>query len=252
MLLKRIIPCLDIRDGRVVKGVRFEGLRDVGDPAELAARYDRDGADEIVLLDASATLEGRDTMVETIRSVREVVSVPIVAGGGLRTVEDAGRLLESGADKVSVNSAAVRRPELLTDLADRFGRQCVVLAIDAISRGADVWEVIVDAGTVPTGFEAVEWASRGVRMGAGEVLLTSRDRDGTGIGYDLSLVKRVTRAVEAPVIASGGARTAFDLESAFDAGATGALLAGVLHDRITSLRELRLELAAIGRELRPC
>ena len=131
MLLKRIIPCLDIRDGRVVKGVRFEGLRDVGDPAELAARYDRDGADEIVLLDVSATLEGRDTMVETIRSVREVVSVPIVAGGGVRTVEDAGRLLESGADKVSVNSAAVRRPELLTELADRFGRQCVALAIDA-------------------------------------------------------------------------------------------------------------------------
>ncbi len=252
MLLKRIIPCLDVRDGRVVKGVRFEGLRDVGDPAELAARYDAEGADEIVMLDVSATIEGRDTMVETIRAVREVVSVPIVAGGGVRTADDARRLLESGADKVSVNSAAARRPELLTEMADRFGSQCVVLAIDAVSRGFDEWEVIIDAGGTVTEVSAVRWASRGVDLGAGEVLLTSRDRDGTGIGYDLPLVRRVTDAVDVPVIASGGARTAFDIESAFDAGATGALLAGVLHDQVTSLRDLRLELAAIGRELRPC
>ena len=252
MLLKRIIPCLDVRDGRVVKGVSFEGLRNVGDPAELAARYDADGADEIVVLDVSATVEGRETMIETIRSVREVVAVPLVAGGGVRTVEDAARLLESGEDKVSVNSAAVRRPELIGELSKRFGRQCVVVAIDAMNRGSDDWEVMVDAGGTPTGLDVVGWSREAVRLGAGEILLTSRDRDGTGIGYDLSMVSRVADAVPVPVIASGGARTAADLESAFEAGATGALLAGVLHDRITSLRELRLELAAIGRELRPC
>lgn len=252
MLLKRIIPCLDVRDGRVVKGVGFEGLRDVGDPAELAARYDADGADEIVVLDVAATVDGRDTMIETIRRVREAVSVPVVAGGGVRSVEDAGRLLASGADKVSVNSAAVRRPDLVREISGRFGRQCVVVAIDAMNRGFEDWEVMVDGGGTPTGIDAVEWSARVVGLGAGEILLTSRDRDGTGIGYDLAMVGRVADSVGVPVIASGGARTAADLESAFEAGATGALLAGVLHDRITSLRELRLEMAAIGRELRPC
>ena len=252
MLLKRIIPCLDVRDGRVVKGVGFQWLRDAGDPAFQAARYDAEGADEIVVLDVSATVEGRSTMVETIRAVRDVMSIPLVAGGGVRSIEDAARILESGADKVSINSAAVRRPELIGNLSDRFGVQCVVVAIDAARRTDGGWEVVVDGGRTSTGIDVIDWARRSVGLGAGEILLTSRDRDGTGLGYDLDLVRGVTETVSVPVIASGGARTASDLESAFEAGATGALLAGVLHDRITSITNLRLELAALGRELRPC
>ena len=252
MLLKRIIPCLDVQDGRVVKGVGFQSLRDAGDPAFQAARYDAEGADEIVVLDVSATVEGRSTMIETIRAVREVISIPLVAGGGVRSIEDAARLLESGADKVSINSAAVRRPELIAELSERFGRQCVVVAIDATRRTDGGWEVVVDGGRTSTGIDVIDWARRSVELGAGEILLTSRDRDGTGLGYDLDLVRGVTESVSVPVIASGGARTASDLESAFEAGATGALLAGVLHDRITSITSLRLELAALGRELRPC
>ena len=252
MLLKRIIPCLDVRDGRVVKGVAFQSLRDVGDPAFQAARYDAEGADEIVVLDVSATVESRSTMIETIRAVREVISIPLVAGGGVRSIEDAARLLESGADKVSINSAAVRRPELITELSDRFGTQCVVVAIDSTLRNDGGWEVVVDGGRTSTGIDVIEWSRRSVDLGAGEILLTSRDRDGTGLGYDLNLIRGVTESVSVPVIASGGARTATDLESAFEAGATGALLAGVLHDRITSITSLRLELAALGRELRPC
>jgi len=252
MLLKRIIPCLDVQDGRVVKGVGFQSLRDAGDPAFQAARYDAEGADEIVVLDVSATVEGRSTMIETIRAVREVISIPLVAGGGVRSIEDAARLLESGADKVSINSAAVRRPELIAELSERFGRQCVVVAIDATRRTDGGWEVVVDGGRTSTGIDVIDWARRSVELGAGEILLTSRDRDGTGLGYDLDLVRGVTESVSVPVIASGGARNASDLESAFEAGATGALLAGVLHDRITSITSLRLELAALGRELRPC
>ena len=252
MLLKRIIPCLDVQDGRVVKGVGFQSLRDAGDPVFQAARYDAEGADEIVVLDVSATVEGRSTMIETIRAVREVISIPLVAGGGVRSIEDAARLLESGADKVSINSAAVRRPELIAELSERFGRQCVVVAIDSTRRNDGGWEVVVDGGRTSTGIDVIDWALRSVELGAGEMLLTSRDRDGTGLGYDLDLVRGVTESVSVPVIASGGARTASDLESAFEAGATGALLAGVLHDRITSITSLRLELAALGRELRPC
>ena len=252
MLLNRIIPCLDVRDGRVVKGVRFEGLRDVGDPAELAAGYAADGADEIVLLDVTATIESRSAMLDTVAAVRRAIDVPFTVGGGIRTIEDAAAALTAGADRVAVNSAAVRRPELLTELADRFGTQCVVIAIDGARREPGRWEVAIGAGREWTGIDAVIWAQEATECGAGEVLLTSHDRDGTGAGYDLDLVSAVSSQVRTPVIASGGARVAADLESAFVAGASAALLAGVLHDRLTTIRDLRRALSALGRELRPC
>lgn len=252
MLLNRLIPCLDVRDGRVVKGVRFEGLRDVGDPATLARGYAEDGADEIVLLDVSATVESRSTMLETVAAVRSAIDVPFTVGGGIRDVADAAAALSAGADRVAVNSAAVRRPGLVDELADRFGSQCVVVAIDAARRDDGRFEVAIAAGREWTGIDAVRWAIEATDRGAGEVLLTSHDRDGTGRGYDLELVTAVASRVRTPVIASGGARTAADLESAFVAGASAALLAGVLHDRVTTIRELRRALSALGRELRPC
>lgn len=252
MLLNRLIPCLDVRDGRVVKGVRFEGLRDVGDPATLARAYADDGADEIVLLDVSATIESRSTMLDTVAAVRAAIDVPFTVGGGIRAIADAEAALSAGADRVAVNSAAVRRPEIVGELADRFGSQCVVVAIDAARRGAGRFEVAIAAGREWTGLDAVDWAVEATDRGAGEVLLTSHDRDGTGRGYDLDLVAAVASRVRTPVIASGGARTAADLESAFVAGASAALLAGVLHDRVTTIRELRRALSALGRELRPC
>jgi len=252
MLLNRIIPCLDVRDGRVVKGVRFEGLRDVGDPATLAAGYAADGADEIVMLDVSATIESRSTMLDTVAAVRAAIDVPLTVGGGIRDVSDAAAALEAGADRVSVNSAAVQRPSLVDDLADRFGSQCVVVAIDARRRETGDWETLIAGGRRTTGIDAVAWAIEATQRGAGEILLTSHDRDGTGEGYDLDLVSAVAGSVRTPVIASGGARVAADLESAFHAGASAALLAGVLHDQITTIRDLRRALAALGRELRPC
>jgi len=252
MLLNRIIPCLDVRDGRVVKGVRFEGLRDVGDPATLAAGYAADGADEIVMLDVSATIESRSTMLETVAAVRAATDVPLTVGGGIRDVSDAAAALQAGADRVSVNSAAVQRPSLVDELADRFGSQCVVVAIDARRRETGRWETLIAAGRRTTGIDAVAWAIDATARGAGEILLTSHDRDGTGEGYDLDLVRAVAGSVRTPVIASGGARVAADLESAFHAGASAALLAGVLHDQITTIRDLRRALAALGRELRPC
>lgn len=252
MLLNRIIPCLDVRGGRVVKGVRFEGLRDVGDPATLARAYADDGADEIVLLDVSATIESRATMLDTVAAVRAAIDVPFTVGGGIRTIEDAAAALAAGADRVSVNSAAVRRPGLVDELAGRFGTQCVVVAIDAASRADGRFEVAIGSGREWTGIDAVDWAIEATERGAGEVLLTSHDRDGTGQGYDLRLVTAVASQVRTPVIASGGARTAEDLESAFIAGASAALLAGVLHDRVTTIRDLRRALSALGRELRPC
>ena len=252
MLLNRLIPCLDVRHGRVVKGVRFEGLRDVGDPAELAARYAAEGADEIVMLDVAATVESRSTMLETVAAVRAAIDVPLTVGGGVRTADDAAQVLEAGADRVSVNSAAVRRPDLIDEMAARFGSQCVVVAIDAAAREPGRWEVAVAAGREWTGKDAVGWAAEATSRGAGEVLLTSHDRDGTGRGYDLDLVGAVAGAVRTPVIASGGARDADDLESAFVAGASAALLAGVLHDRVTTVAELRRALESLGRELRPC
>ncbi len=252
MLLNRIIPCLDVRGGRVVKGVRFEGLRDVGDPATLAAGYAADGADEIVMLDVSATIESRSTMLETVAAVRAAIDVPLTVGGGIRDVSDAAAALQAGADRVSVNSAAVQRPSLVDELADRFGSQCVVVAIDARRRETGGWETLIAAGRRTTGIDAVAWAIDATARGAGEILLTSHDRDGTGEGYDLDLVRTVAGSVRTPVIASGGARVAADLESAFQSGASAALLAGVLHDQITTIRDLRRALMSLGRELRPC
>jgi cyclase len=205
MLAKRIIPCLDIKDGRVVKGVNFVNLRDAGDPVEQARLYDEQGADELVFLDISATHEGRKTTLELVSRVAETVFMPLAVGGGIRTVEDMRNLLLAGADKVSVNSAAVKRPELLSEGAMRFGAQCIVLAIDARTlRSGSRWEVYVNGGRVPTGIDAVEWAVRGVELGAGEILLTSMDADGTLAGYDIELTRTISEAVSVPIIASGG------------------------------------------------
>ena len=250
MLTVRIIPCLDVRGGRVVKGVRFQGLRDAGDPADLAAAYEAAGADEIVVLDVSATTEGRGTQLETVRRVRARLSIPLTVGGGVRTDEDAGALLDAGADKVSVNTAAVVDPSLLGRLADRFGRQCTVLALDAARRGEGGWEVVTLSGRNRTGQDAVAWAREAVDRGAGEILLTSWDRDGTRSGYDLELLAAVSAAVEVPVIASGGAATAAHLAEALRAGASAVLAASIFHDGDTTVAELKDALAAAGLEVR--
>ncbi len=244
MLAKRIIPCLDIRDGRVVKGVRFVNLRDAGDPVEQAKRYEAEGADELVFLDISATPEGRATTVELVARVAAEVFMPFTVGGGIRTVEDIRRLLLAGADKVSVNSAAVRNPDLLTQAAERFGSQCIVLAIDAkrVSQPGEPprWEVYINAGQVPTGLDAVAWAVEGVRRGAGEILLTSIDADGTLQGYDLELTRAVAQAVSVPVIASGGAgKPEHFAQVLTQAGADAALAASLFHDGVLSIPALK-------------
>jgi imidazole glycerol phosphate synthase glutamine amidotransferase subunit len=250
-LAPRVIPCLDVRDGRVVKGVRFQGLRDAGDPVEASARYQEQGADELVLLDVSATPEGRGHGLETVREVRRALSMPLTVGGGVRTVEDAGRLLDAGADKVGVNTAAVARPALLAELAERFGRQCVVLALDAARRaGGDGWEVVVRSGRERTGRDAIGWARDAVALGAGEILLTSWDRDGTQSGYDLELVAAVSDAVPVPVIASGGAAGAEHLAEALRSGASAVLAASIFHDGHTTVAEIKQELARGGLEVR--
>ncbi len=256
-LCPRIIPCLDVRDGRIMKGVRFANLRDAGDPAERAAVYEAQGADELVILDVSATTEGRRTALETVARVREVLSIPITVGGGVRSVDDAAALLDAGADKVSVNTAAVRDPALLTRLAERFGAQCTVLAIDAARRSAEgpetrsergeaPWEVVVRSGTERTGIDAVAWAARACALGAGELLLTSFDRDGTRSGYDLELLGEVSRAVSVPVIASGGAATASHLGEALRAGADAVLAASIFHDGQSTVWGVKGELLAMG------
>lgn len=250
MLARRIIPCLDVSHGRVVKGVKFQGLRDAGDPAERAALYEDQGADEIVILDVSATPEGRGHQLGTVRRVREVLSIPLTVGGGIRTLEDARRLLEAGADKVSVNTAAVRRPELLTEIASEFGRQCCVLAIDAARRGGG-FEVLVSGGREGSGLDAVAWAREGERRGAGEILLTSWDRDGTREGYDLELTGAVARAVSIPVIASGGADRPEHLHEALQAGADAVLAASIFHDGDLTVREVKLFLTEHGIHVRP-
>lgn len=246
MPFPRLVPCLDCRDGRVVKGVRFRGLRDAGDPVALAARYSATGADEIVLLDVAATVAGRDHAAATVAAVRAVLPIPLTAGGGVRTIDDAARLLDAGADKVAVNSAALARPELLGELAGRFGAQCVVIAIDAIRAGDGGYEALSHAGGARTGRDAIAWARAAVAAGAGEVLLTSVDRDGTGAGYDLELVRAVAASVTAPVIASGGARGAADLAAAFAAGADAALLASALHDGASTVDGLKDQLLGLG------
>jgi cyclase len=244
--LKRVIPCLDVDAGRVVKGTNFVDIRDAGDPVELAERYDAEGADELVFLDITATHEKRDTMVELARRTADNVFVPFTIGGGIRSVADAQAVLDAGADKISVNSAAVTRPELIDELAERLGAQCVVLAIDAKQAGDGAWEVFVAGGRTATGRDAVAWAREGVERGAGEILLTSMDRDGTNDGYDLALIGAVAQAVTVPVIASGGAGTLDHLSDALRGGADAALCASIFHYGRYTVGEAKAHLAAAG------
>lgn len=230
MLAKRIIPCLDVRDGRVVKGVNFVNIRDAGDPVELAKYYSDQGADEIVFLDITATSDERKTVVDVVARTAFQVFVPLTVGGGIRTLEDFQQLLRAGADKISVNSAAVKDPTLISMAAEHFGSQCVVLAIDAKGRGNGTWEVVTAGGRIPTGLDAVEWAKQGVALGAGEILLTSMDADGTKAGFDLPLTKAVADAVSVPVIASGGCGALEHFAQVFDAtGCDAALAASLFH-----------------------
>ena len=230
MLAKRIIPCLDVRDGRVVKGVNFVNIRDAGDPVELARFYSDQGADEIVFLDITATHEARKTVADVVERTAEQVFVPLTVGGGIRTLDDFRELLRAGADKISVNSAAVARPELITEAAERFGSQCVVLAVDARSRGDGTWEVVVAGGRKPTGLDLLEWVKKGEALGAGEILLTSMDADGTKTGFDLPMTKAVTEAVGIPVIASGGCGSLSHFAEVFEeTGCDAALAASLFH-----------------------
>lgn len=240
MLAKRIIPCLDIKDGRVVKGVNFINLRDAGDPVVQAQVYDRAGADELVFLDISASVEGRRTTAEVVRSVADVVFLPLTVGGGITSVEEMRRLLLSGADKVSVNTAAVSNPTLLSEGAARFGSQCIVLAIDARQITPGKWEVVTHGGRTPTGLDAVEWAMEGIASGAGEILLTSMDTDGTLGGYDLPLTRTIAETVNVPVIASGGAGTMAHFAEVLTEGrADAALAASLFHDNQLNIAELK-------------
>jgi imidazole glycerol-phosphate synthase subunit HisF len=287
-LAVRIIPCLDVRDGRVVKGIRFQGLRDAGDPAQLAAAYEAQGADEIVVLDVSATPEGRANQTETVRKVRAQLSIPLTVGGGVRRIEDAGALLEAGADKVGVNTAAVRDPKLIDELARRFGCQCTILALDAAKvtqstaqeqwhneaestaqeqghdraartgqepwhnrSAAGRWEVVITSGRERTGIDAVAWAREATQRGAGEILLTSWDRDGTRSGYDNELIAAISQAVNVPTIASGGAADAGHLVSALRAGADAVLAASIFHDGELTVADLKQDLRRRGVEVRP-
>jgi cyclase len=246
MLLRRVIPCLDVDKGRVVKGIEFVQLRDAGDPVELASRYEQEGADELVFLDITASHEKRDTVAALARRVADDVFIPFTIGGGIRSVEDAQAVLDAGADKVSVNSAAVRRPELLGELAEVFGSQCVVLAVDARREG-EGYEVFLDGGRVATGHDAVEWIREGVERGAGEILLTSMDRDGTEDGYELELTRRAADAVGVPVIASGGAGTLEHLVDAVEEGGADAVLcASIFHYGTYSVREAKDAMRAAG------
>ena len=246
MLARRIIPCLDVDAGRVVKGIEFEGLRDMGDPADLAARYNCEGADELVMLDISATFEGRATFLETIRRVAEQLNIPLTAGGGIRTMEDGRAVLRAGADKVTVNTAAVKRPELLSELAQQFGAQAVVLSID-VKRKGNSWEPYTRGGRDATGMDATEWAAESVSRGAGEILLTSIDRDGTCSGFDCELTAKIASAVPVPVIASGGASTFEDFRAVFtDGRADAALAASIFHTATHSIGALKKFLAERG------
>ncbi|MBE9173049.1 imidazole glycerol phosphate synthase subunit HisF [Cyanobium sp. LEGE 06143] len=259
MVAKRIIPCLDVADGRVVKGINFVGLRDAGDPVELACRYSAAGADELVFLDIAASHQGRSTLVELVQRTAEAVTIPFTVGGGIASVEGITALLRAGADKVSLNSAAVRDPELVSRGAERFGVQCIVVAIDARRRGGGEppgWDVYVKGGRENTGLDALAWARRVVALGAGEILLTSMDGDGTQAGYDLPLTRAVAEAVEVPVIASGGAGCLNHIAAALSdgpggGGASAALLASLLHDGILSVEAIKTDLLARGLPIRP-
>jgi len=252
-LAHRIIPCLDTDGSRVVKGVHFEGLRDAGDPVELAARYNAEGADELVVLDIAAARDNRPTFLETIRRVAEQLNIPLSAGGGIRSLDDARSVVRAGADKVTVNTAAVERPELISELSREFGAQAVVLAIDA-KRENESWRVHVRGGRVATPWNALDWAQRGVELGAGEVLLTSVDRDGTQSGFDLALTAAISRGITVPVIASGGAKLPQHfLEVFIEGAADAALAASIFHDQVQSIRALKSYLQSNGVEVRlPC
>ena len=248
----RVIPCLDVDAGRVVKGVNFVGLRDAGDPVELAARYDDEGADELVFLDITASSDARDTMVEVARRAADEVFIPFTVGGGVRSVDDARRLLRAGAEKVGVNTAAVDRPELIGELAVEFGAQCVVVAIDARRRSGGGFEVYTHGGRTPTGLDAVEWAQRAESLGAGEILLTSMDRDGTKEGFDLELTRAVTDAVGVPVIASGGVGTLSHLvDGVVEGGADAVLAASIFHFGEHTVADAKRELMRAGIIVRP-
>lgn len=252
MLKRRIIPCLDVKDGRVVKGVNFVDLRDAGDPVEAAVAYQDAGADELVFLDITATSDERDTLTELVERIAERVFIPFTVGGGVRTVEDIHRVLKAGADKVGINSAAVTRPELIAEGAERFGKQCIVVAVDARKRDdGSGWEVYVAGGRKPTGLDAVEWCKRVVELGAGEILLTSMDRDGTRDGYDLELLRAVTSAVEVPVIASGGVGNLQHLVDGIQAGAHAVLAASIFHFGDYTVAQARELLAQNGIPVRP-
>jgi cyclase len=252
-LARRIIPCLDTDGARVVKGVNFVGLRDAGDPVALAARYNAEGADELVVLDIAASRDRRPTFLDTILRVAAELAIPLTAGGGIRTLEDARAVVRAGADKVTVNTAAVERPELISELSREFGAQAVVLAIDA-KRAADHWDVMVRGGRESASLDAIDWAKRGVAMGAGEILITSVDRDGTQSGFDVPLTSAISAAVSVPVIASGGAKSLQQFADIFREGAAdAALAASIFHDETQSIRALKEFLAANGFEVRlPC
>ncbi len=249
MLTKRIIPCLDIKNNRVVKGVRFSNLRDCGNPVERAMLYQQQGADEIVILDVAATIEDRRARHETVAEIRAALSIPLTVGGGVASMADARELLTAGADKVSLNTAAVLTPDLINDVAQQFGRQCTVVAIDAVRSEAG-WNLATHSGRKRTDINAVAWAQRVVERGAGEILLTSWDRDGSNSGYDLDLIEAIARAVSVPVIASGGAATPNDMVRAFEAGADAVLAASMFHDDVYTVQKVKSELQANGCEVR--
>ncbi len=250
---KRVIPCLDVKDGRVVKGLRFKDLRDAGDPAELASAYDRDGADEIVFLDITASSEARKILLEAVERTADELFIPLSVGGGVQSVEDMAQLLTHGADKVSINTAALAEPELISRCSELFGAQCVILAIDARRRtDGEGWEVFSHGGRNATGRDAVEWAALGQKLGAGEILLTSMDRDGTHAGYDLELLRAVSDAVRLPVVASGGAGSARHMYDALTAGGADAVLAAsIFHFGELAIPRVKEELAGWGLEIRP-
>ena len=248
---KRIIPCLDVKDGRVVKGTNFVGLRDAGDPVELAAKYDEEGADELTFLDITASSDKRDTIVNVARDCASKVFIPFTVGGGIRTTDDMRALLKAGADKISVNTAAIKRPELIREGAEKFGRQCIVLAVDARRSGENSWEVYINGGRTPTGLDCLEWVKKAVTLGAGEILLTSMDADGTKAGYDIPLTRAVSEAVPVPVIASGGAgELAHFYEVLTEGKADAVLAASVFHYGQFTIKQVKEYLRSRGVEVR--
>ena len=248
----RVIPCLDVDNGRVVKGVNFTGLKDAGDPVELAARYDREGADELTFLDVSASVAGRGTMLDVVRRTAEQVFIPLTVGGGVRSVDDVDQLLRAGADKVSINTSAIARPELLRELAVRFGSQCIVLSVDARRAQGQPsgFEVTTHGGSKSAGIDAIDWARRGAELGAGEILLNSMDGDGTKAGFDLELITKVREAVSIPIIASGGAGRPDHFPPAIKAGADAVLAASIFHFGEVAIEEVKTSLAQAGYEVR--